>query len=237
MVKFMKWLSNLKIRQKLTSCFIIVAIFIGIVGYIGIQNMGKINSNAMDMHDSSLASIQRMAAIKENISDIRSYLLELVYEQKADEKAELLEQMNSLKSADTKLVDEYEKSFISSKEEKDAFLQFKNDFELYRSSWDVVIKFVNENNYKDADMNFGFVTNAEEQVFTDLDKLIQMDIKQSDDADNQNHSIYKTSFYTAVAITALGFLVAILLGFLISTWISRQIGKVLVFAEALGKGD
>jgi len=31
----MKWISNLKIIQKLLSAFILVALFIGIVGFIG----------------------------------------------------------------------------------------------------------------------------------------------------------------------------------------------------------
>lgn len=233
----MKWFNNLRIRHKLVACFIIVALFIGMVGYIGIMNMGKINSNAMDMHDSSLASIQYMTTIKQNMSDIRTDLLKLVYQQRMEEQEKVMERMTSLRNTNTKLISEYEKSFISSKEEKEAFAQFKSDFDLYRSSWDVVLKYISENSYADADTNFSFVLNAEEKVFDDLNKLIDMNIRQSDDAYNQNRSIYKESLYTAFVITALGFLIAILLGLVASRLISKQLGKVLVFAEALGSGD
>jgi methyl-accepting chemotaxis protein len=117
------------------------------------------------------------------------------------------------------------------------FSQFKTNFELYRSAGDLVVNYASENNYKAAEANFVFVINAEDKVFDDMNNLIQMKTRQSDDAYNQNHSIYKESLYTALVITALGFLIAILLGLVTSRLISRQVGKVLVFAEALGSGD
>ena len=41
----MKWFNNLKMVQKLVSAFILVALFIGIVGFIGTYNMKNINTN------------------------------------------------------------------------------------------------------------------------------------------------------------------------------------------------
>lgn len=233
----MKRFNNLKIRQKLISCFILVALFIGVVGYTGILNVQKINFNALQMHDLSLASVQKITTIKQNISDIRADLLDLVYRQKASEKETIINEINVLKDTNNKLVDEYKKSFIITKEEKEVFSKFENALEMYRSAWGTAITDVEQNNYTAADINFGFVTNTRMDVFEELDKLIQMENKRADDADNQNHSIYKASFFTAIVTTALGFLVAILLGWIISTSISKQLKKVLVFAESIGDGD
>ena len=43
----MKWFTDFKIAQKLISSFIVVALFIGVVGFIGVLNMKKINTNAV----------------------------------------------------------------------------------------------------------------------------------------------------------------------------------------------
>lgn len=77
----MKWFKNLKIAQKLISAFIIVAILIGVVGFIGIHNMNLINSNAVLMHDYNLESINSLTTTKQNYADIRSDLLKLVYQE------------------------------------------------------------------------------------------------------------------------------------------------------------
>ena len=41
----MKWFNNLKIIQKLLSAFILVGVFIGILGSIGIYSMRDMNKN------------------------------------------------------------------------------------------------------------------------------------------------------------------------------------------------
>ena len=56
----MKWFNNLKIKVKLISCFVIVALFIGIIGFLGVQNAGNINNNAMTMYSDYLAAISTM---------------------------------------------------------------------------------------------------------------------------------------------------------------------------------
>ena len=60
----MKWFTDFKIAQKLISSFIVVALFIGVVGFIGVSNMKKINTNAVSMHDYNLESIKQLTTIK-----------------------------------------------------------------------------------------------------------------------------------------------------------------------------
>lgn len=63
----MKWFNNLKMIQKLLSSFIIVAIFIGIVGYVGVADMRKIKSNLSNIYLKDLESVQDLNGIKINL--------------------------------------------------------------------------------------------------------------------------------------------------------------------------
>lgn len=126
-----KWFNNLKTRQKLISCFILIALFIGIVGAIGIVNLSKINSNAMSMHDNDLKTINNLTDIEKNTASIRADLLKLVYQRRDEQKDSILKEIDTLKDSNTKLIEEYEKT-LSSKEEKEIFFTISKGF---RSIW------------------------------------------------------------------------------------------------------
>ncbi|NMF07390.1 methyl-accepting chemotaxis protein [Clostridium beijerinckii] len=231
-----KWLNNLKTRQKLISCFILIALFIGIVGAIGIVNLSKINSNAMSMHDNDLKTIKNLTDIEKNTASVRADLLKIVYQHREEQQDSILKEIDTLKDSNTKLIEEYEKT-LSSKEEEETFSQFQKDFEVYRAARDIVIKYSIEKNYEEADAKFDAVTEARKKAFTSLDKLIDINLRQADESYNENNATFKVSLYTINIITVLGLLLAIIFGWLISGIISNQLKKVVVFAEAIGEGD
>ncbi|MFT8352855.1 methyl-accepting chemotaxis protein [Clostridium saccharoperbutylacetonicum] len=233
----MNWFKNLKIAQKLISAFITVAILIGVVGFIGIHNMNKININAITMHDYNLASINNLTSIKQNLTDVRADLLKLVYQQNKDVDNNSIEkEINDLLNETNTLIDTYEKSLLS-KSEETTFSNLKENIKLYSSGSTAIIKSANENNYNEAEANLLKLTETRKSIATNTSQLIENNINQADDSYKENNSTYKNSSYIATFIVILGFIVAITLGLLISFMISSQVKKVLLFAEALGNND
>lgn len=233
----MNWFKNLKIAQKLISAFITVAILIGVVGFIGIHNMNKININAITMHDYNLASINNLTSIKQNLTDVRADLLKLVYQQNKDVDNNSIEkEINDLLNETNALIDTYEKSLLS-KSEETTFSNLKENIKLYSSGSTEIIKSANENNYNEAEANLLKLTETRKSIATNTSQLIENNINQADDSYKENNSTYKNSSYIATFIVILGFIIAITLGLLISFMISSQVKKVLLFAEALGNND
>ena len=233
----MKWFKNLKIAQKLISAFIIVAILIGIVGFIGIYNMNKINSNAVNMHDYNLKSIESLTTIKQNFTDIRADLLKLVYQENRDNQNDgLKKEIFELVDKNNILIDTYEKSLLS-KSQETTFLQLKENIKIYVDISNTVIKFIDENNFEAADSSLSEINESRKNIYTDMNELIQHNVNQSDDSYNINNLTYTKSSYIAISIVILGFIVAITLGLFISLMISKQVKKVLLFAQALGNND
>ncbi len=232
----MKWFKNLKMAQKLISSFILVALFIGLVGFIGVHNMKLIYSNANSMHDYNLKSIEALMTMKQNYADVRADLLKIVYQQDLSNNENIKKEINDLSIKNDQIIDNYEKTLIS-KDEESIFSQLKKDRDEYKTTFSTVIKLVDENNYKDAQIKFSDITKIRTKIYDDMDKLIKTNSDQADKADFQNASTYKSSWTNTVIVIMTGLAIAIMLGLGISIMISKEIGKVLVFAKALGDGD
>ena len=233
----MNWFKNLKIKQKLISAFILIALLICLVGVLGLRNMNTINANAVTMHDYNLASIKALTTIKQNFADIRSDVLKLAYQQNENnQNASIKKELSELVNTTNSLIDVYEKSMIS-KSEEGTFSQLKENRDSYVSAINTITKLVDKNDYSAADENFNKITEARKKIYINMDDLIQNNISQSDVAYNTNNSIYRSSFISTTFIIILGLILAVIFGLFISTMISKQVNAVLLFAEALGQGD
>ncbi|EHJ00653.1 methyl-accepting chemotaxis sensory transducer [Clostridium sp. DL-VIII] len=233
----MKWFKDLKIAPKLISSFILVALLICLVGVNGLRNMNTINSNAGSMHDYNLESIKALNTIKLNFGDIRSDLLKLVYQQnKNNQNESIKKEISQLLNENNDLISKYETSLLS-KSEESAFSDLKLNRDSYSSNINTIVSLIDKNDYEAADANFDKITEIRKKIYDDMDKLIQNNISQSDDAYNKNNLTYKNSFISITLIIIIGLVLAIVLGLLISLMISKQVNKVLLFAEALGQGD
>lgn len=93
------------------------------------------------------------------------------------------------------------------------------------------------NEFSEAGDRFLKVTTLRSNVYSDLDKLIEINRKEADNANALNISTYKTSTYITIGITLLGLIIAIVLGIMISVLISRRVEKILYFAKSLQRGD
>ncbi|OPJ60058.1 methyl-accepting chemotaxis protein [Clostridium chromiireducens] len=233
----MRLFENLKTIQKLISAFILVSLFIAVVGFIGINNMGAINSNATSMHDYNLESIKELTTIRQNISDIRFNVLKIDAQRNLNNQNESLEnEIKQLYDETNAIILDYEKSILSD-EEKPTFNKLKDDLNEYKRAYDLVIQRANENNYTDADANYTKLTPIRTKIYNEIGELIKINVNQADNSYQENNSMYKSSLYKIVAIVSFALIIAIILGIFISIWISKQLKKVLIFAEAIGSGD
>lgn len=233
----MKWFNNMRMAQKLISCFVLIALLIGVVGFLGINNMRKINSNAMTLHNDNLMSIEELMQIKQNLSDIQINFLKLTFTEDSSNNGQFEKEVSQKKDSNMHLMKEFEKKQLS-KEEQDLYAQLKSLMDKYMSARDETVKLViNDNNYKDAQANFSKVTDAQVKMIEVLDKLIQINMKEANDLDTANDNLFSTSSISMIIIVILGFVLAIGLGIIISTIISKQLKKVLLFAEAIGDGN
>ena len=96
---------------------------------------------------------------------------------------------------------------------------------------------IDADKYDEAQMAFPMVTESRDKTIDSINKIIQSNLQEAKNTNDINNLIFKKSFYIMIGIVVFGFIFAILLGTWISIVVSKQIKKILLFADALGNGD
>jgi methyl-accepting chemotaxis protein len=232
----MKIFKNLKIAPKLISCFLLISILMAVVGTIGILQIKKVNTNSTLMYEDNLLHIRKVGALKENFLQIHSDLVYLLTIKDSSKKQQIVDEINKLTEEDM-AISEVFKNTNATGQEKELLTKFNKNHEDYMMARKNFMELIDSNKYDEAQMAFNMVLDARQKTFGSINELINLNLKEAQEANETNKTIYKTAFNTMVSIVIFGFIIAILLGILISTSLSKAINKVLIFANALGNGD
>lgn len=232
----MKIFKGLKLAHKLIFCFLLISFLMGIIGLKGISEIKKINSNSTSMYEDNLIHLKTVEELKANFLQIHSDLLALLTTKDADHKQAIESEIEKLTEEDMKISEEF-KNTSETGEEKELLENFIKLHEEYMMSRKDFMDLIDANKYDEAQAAFQTVTEARDKTFDSINQIIDSNVKEAENTNNTNNSIFKSSFNLMLGIVIFGFIFAILLGVLISTLISKQINKVLVFANAIGNGD
>ncbi len=227
---------NLKISQKLLSCFILVAVLIGIVGYIGISEMQKLNLRGNAMYEINLLGVNHLRNLKENLLKIQVDILRLLYEKDIIRIGSLEKDIELIDTENDKLIADYKKTGLANKD-KELFTQFENLLSEYEIARKEIIKLVHDGDYSKAEALYPHVFSIRDGISGILDKDISLTVDLAKKDQQSNIASYNNSFRVILSIIIIGFLIAILSGLLISKGIIKGINRVLSFSEAFGNGD
>ncbi|MBU3159643.1 methyl-accepting chemotaxis protein [Clostridium frigoris] len=232
----MKRFNNLKIVQKLVSGFLIVALFIGIVGFIGVYGMRNINTNVKNIYTNDMEGMKDILNIKENLSEIRSITLLIINPKNKNDFNTYKDSIAYIKTKNDTLIADY-KTIISTDLDKKQFAEFEKLLSQYHASRDELIKNAGEGDYVKANTFLITASKYRIDMETILDSEVSLTaIRAKADFDNSQLS-YNSAIVQIMVIIVSGLLVAITLGLIISIGISTQIKKVVSVAEALGQND
>lgn len=234
----LKCFNDFKIATKLISLFIFVSIFISVVGFVGIYNMDKINSNGISMHSYNLKSIEKLSAIKENYLNIRTDLIKLIYNQQIDvsERNQTIDEINKLSKENSGLLEKYKDELLSEKENA-TFEEILIASDGYSEIGQKVSQFAAAGDYTSAVEQITVGSKIRENLFNGLDEIIQMNIDEADTTAENNIIAYNGSKIIIIAISVIGLIIAITFGFFIAVITSKELKKVVEFSKALGAGD
>ncbi|MBP2031729.1 methyl-accepting chemotaxis protein [Clostridium algifaecis] len=232
----MKIFNNLKIAPKLISCFLLVSILMATLGTIGILQIKKINTNSTSMYKDNLLHIRKVGALKENFLQIHSDLISLLTTKDSLKKQQIENEMDKLTEEDMTISKDF-KDTNATGDEKELLTQFNKNHDSYMMARKNFMKLINSDKYDEAQLKLNTVLEARQKTFNVINELINLNLKEAQDANESNNSIYKLALNTMISIVIFGFIIAILLGILISTSLSKRINKVFLFADALENGD
>jgi len=232
----MGFLKDIKVRTKLIVSFIMVAILIGAVGAVGIMSLKTIDTNSEKMYSNNLQDVYMLTDMKQNLTQIKSDVLQLLYERDTSKRADLEKDIQSNADESNEYIKTYEKSSMSNVE-KQVWTTYKNQLQQYRTLRDNVIKLVDAGNFDEAVKQYQPIPAIRESMMDNLDKLINSNLDSAKTENLSNRSIYFNSNNIMMILMIVGLLIAIGLGLIISKDINIPLLKMVGLSESMAKFD
>lgn len=232
----MKWFNNLKIKNKLVLCFVIVAIFTAVVGTFGIITMNGANERTNLIYNNNYLPSQDLSSIRQNFQLIRSNYLMMLYEEDMAKYKERLEQINGWVAEIDAYLKTYETSILE-QGERDLYAALQDTMAPYRDIREKALKLLGEGKYLEAKAITPEFTQKREAVEKSVENLISYNIDIANKNNENGKAVSKTQSITMIGIMVIGVLLAIALGFIVANIISKPIGKLKDAATALSVGD
>jgi len=232
----MRFINKIKISQKLIISYVSIAALIFVVGVIGALNMKQINANANSMFDNNLRSIEILDNIKGGLLENRGETLLIINQANKKQLSEIENKINEIKTQVDGYKKQYEEMNVSD-EEKNIYKNLSDDEASFRKLRDEMNDYIKQNDYENAQIIFIEANKYSERMVETINKLIEYSANEAEKANNYNKNVFSSSYKIMFAISIIGLLIALGLGLLISSWLTKRFNIIINFAHKLGEGD
>lgn len=232
----MNWIINLNTRVKLISSFVIISIFVSIVGVFGIYHIKKTNDNMTSMYKNSLLPIQILGKIAENEMSGRADLEHMLH---LTDKAKISDNANTIKvlaAENFKLIEQYKTSELLS-QQKTLLETYKIDNEKFSNTRDNIVNLILLDRQDEAAYLFQKVEDARTLSLKDLDSMIALNKNLAEKVNNDSRNAYTSSYEVMIILIILSLIIAISLGLVLSNYITKSLKKGVNFAKLLAEGN
>ncbi|MCB2359223.1 methyl-accepting chemotaxis protein [Clostridium estertheticum] len=233
----MKFFVNLSVKKKLVSVFLVVCIFMIIIGVQGVISSSKINESSKSIYSNNLQSIKNLEETKGNVNSIRAEMLRIVFERDKSKLDEETNNIDDLTNEDAILEKDYLRTPFSSTEEEKAYGDYKSDLTKYREGRTTVINLVKANNYLEATNVNIKLDIIRISMSNNLGKCIEINVKSAEKANLDNIAQFSKARNTIILFTTIAFLIIIFMAFLLSKNIVNPLKKIKDLAGRLSSYD
>ncbi|EHJ00889.1 methyl-accepting chemotaxis sensory transducer [Clostridium sp. DL-VIII] len=232
----MNLLKNVKVKPKLIGAFIIVALLIGIVGGIGVISLKAAEKNSEKMYTNNLRAVYILTDMQQNLTEIKSAILELLYIQDPSEKDKLEKNITDNTTQDNEYMKECDQ-LITDEKQKNVYNDFNNNVHQYRTVRDNVIKLIDAGNYEEAIKQYKDTLQTSDAIINNLDQLIGLNLNEAKDSNDINASLNTKANTTMILISIIGLILSIIIGFILAKDIHTPLKIIQLFGEKLANYD
>ena len=233
----MTFLNNIKTREKLISSFVIVAVISLMIAGIGYLGMQTINDNLKTMYSDRLLPISQMGGVSQSLYTIRGDVFKsILITAEAETSYTAIE-------AQAKHIDDLIAKYKASElldVEKEELAVFEPAWVEYKAAY---TESINLNKAGDRDaaiqslLTGGRTSNARKAVGASAEKLLAINVKAGEELQTLSAQAFSNAVNLLVITSVIGFLLAIILGVVISSSISKPLGILVKIADQVSSGD
>ncbi|OJV65634.1 MAG: hypothetical protein BGO41_07295 [Clostridiales bacterium 38-18] len=229
-------LRKLKISYKLILISAVSMIIMIVMSFLNLFQLNEVNQNSIVMYEDNLMHIREIGEIKENFLQIHSDLVSLVSIHDSTITNTLKDEIDHLSEKNMMLINEFDKMTMQN-EEGTLIKEFSSNHEAYMMIRDELLSAINQNNTNKIDELIIKANAARGVTFESINKLIDLNMGEAEDASQKNAEIYKQAVGITLLLSFLGITISLILGILISKSILKQLSHILKFANTFSVGD
>jgi methyl-accepting chemotaxis protein len=233
----MKALNNLKTSVKLIGAFAIVSLIALMVAYIGYSNMNTINNGTTSMYGDRLVPVEQLGYIVKDIYTIRGDLFKIIVipTEAATNKQDITAME---KDIDTNLAAYQATSLMDS--EKAELAVFVPTWAEYKAAITEGLANIDANNQAATIASMtgtGRIASARTKLSDSAEKLLTINVDAGNQLKTQSDATFANAVKMLLIISIVGFLLAIVIGIIISGSMSKPLGVLVKIATSVSKGD
>lgn len=229
-------IKDLKVKTKLICTFLAVALFICIVGMIGMNGLSKTAKNSEEMYNNNLQSVYIMTDLKENLAEIQMDIQSLIFVKDSSKRQKLEDNIKKIQVENNDYFKKYE-NIKMTENEKIVYVKLKQEIQDYRSKTENLLKLIDEEKYSELLVPYQDITKTSDALMTQMDTLITDNLNSAKAANSNNHEVFVGSNMLILIIMFAGIGISILLGLVITNDIIKPLTKIKTYAENISNYD
>lgn len=235
----MRWFYNLKIGTKLLTSFIIVTLIAGIVGYVGIKNIRKIEALDTKLYEQMTVPVSQLAAISTDFQRTRVNARDLIAAERPEDRQKFADRINELRDSIERNADLYEKT-IFTEEGRALFKEFTDSRKMYRTHLDRVIELAMANRDAEATAllsengDAGKASRAEQNAIA---KMVESKVAFAKAASDENTATAEASVAAMLVLLAVCIALGVGFGLFITRIVGRPVAEIEAVAARIAGGD
>jgi len=240
-----KWFLDMKIRTKLVSCFSVMILLMGIIGFTGYSSTKEVNRNLNEIFNVRLPSINHLLQIDRDVQQMIVAERSMIFANAgSDTFREFVTEYREKLEQSAKRWEEY-KGLVTTSEEMELIPKYEEArrlwIELSKQVVDGRVEDTREGRRLALDLTLGLAKEKFENMRTYLDELQQISTNIAGQAEAASRATYNKTVYLMLGITGAGLLIGIFLAYMISSGILHQLGSdpsvIADIAQKIADGD
>ncbi|MDD2586248.1 MAG: methyl-accepting chemotaxis protein [Syntrophomonadaceae bacterium] len=233
----MKWFNNLKTINKLLFGYLLIALFIGVVGYTGWRSMNTIANNATAVYHDNLLPIEQLSKAHSGLLAARGDTYNLLTRSTLEERMPALDSLQNNLAGIHTAMDEFEQSHLVT-EEKNLVEEVNADLDKYDELVGALESLVKQDKMDETQILIaGDLNDIRTRLVNNMESLVDLNQAQAEENDAANDTMNQNASGVLFSLTIIALLLAIGLGILIGRLIAQPLVKITAISGALAEGD
>jgi methyl-accepting chemotaxis protein len=232
----MTWLRNLRVSAKLLTAFGLVAAIIVVVGWLGVFNLGVLNSTVRELYEDEMQPSLDVADFRALLWELRSNTWQVIaltddrLKVALDEGYELHKRVRKQEEA---LLGKIHSANLLEK-----FKQARDAMEEYvRAREDLILRPIAAERRAEAVKNAAQTAVKLDAAVAALDKTVEVTRASAEQKYHSSQAVYQSSRTMLITGALVGVALGMGLGFLLARMITRPLHATMTVLEAVAAGD